>query len=39
MTHIMFSMQDNDFIVCEGYCIVFIEYILSGKMTMNRIAK
>ena len=28
-------MQDNDSIVCGCHCIVFIEYMLSGKTLLD----
>ena len=28
----IFRIQDNESIMCGFYCIVFIEYMLAGKM-------
>ena len=31
----VFRIQDDDSIMCEFYCIVFIEYILAGKTLLD----
>ena len=35
ITHNIFRIQDNESIMCEFYCIVFIEYMLAGKTLLN----
>ena len=35
ITHNIFSIQDNDSIMCGFYCIPFIEYILAGKTLLD----
>ena len=35
ITDNMFRIQDNDTIMCEFYCITFIEYMLSGKTLLG----
>ena len=31
ITHSIFGIQDNKPIICQFYCIAFIEYMLAGK--------
>ena len=31
ITHDIFRIQDDDFIICGFYCIAVIKYMLSGK--------
>ena len=31
ITHSIFGIQDNKSIICQFYCIAFIEYMLAGK--------
>ena len=31
ISHNIFRLQDNHYIMCGLYCIVFIEYMLAGK--------
>ena len=31
----IFRIQDNESIMCGFYCIVFIEYMLAGKMLLD----
>ena len=31
INHNIFRIKDNEFIMCGFYCVVFIEYMLSGK--------
>ena len=31
ITHSIFGIQDNKCIICQFYCIAFIEYMLAGK--------
>ena len=31
ITHSIFGIQDNKSIICQFYCITFIEYMLAGK--------
>ena len=31
ITHKTFKIQDKESILCEFYCIAFIEYMLAGK--------
>ena len=35
ITYSIFRIQDNDSIMCGFYCIVFIEYILAGKILLD----
>ena len=35
ITHNIFRIQDNESIMCEFYCIAFIEYMLAGKTLLN----
>ena len=37
VTHNIFRIQDNGFIMCGFYCIAFVEYILKGKTLLNYI--
>ena len=37
ITHNIFRMQDNDFSMCEFYCIAFVEYMLPGKALLHYI--
>ena len=37
ITHNIFRMQGNASIMCEFYCIAFIEYILSRKTLLDYI--
>ena len=34
-THNIFTIQDNDYIICGFYCITFTEYMLAGKHLLN----
>ena len=34
-THNIFSIQDNESIMCGFYCIAFIEYVPSGKSLLD----
>ena len=34
-THIIFRIQDNDFIICDFYCIAFIKYMLARKTLLE----
>ena len=35
ITHNIFGIQDNESIMCEFYCIVFIEYMRAGKTLLD----
>ena len=35
ITHNIFRIQDDDYIMCGFYCIAFIEYVLAGKTLLN----
>ena len=35
ITHNIFGIQDDDSVMCEFYCIDFIEYMLSGKTLLD----
>ena len=35
ITHYIFRMQDNEFIICAFYCIAFIEYMFAGKTLLD----
>ena len=35
ITHNIFTIQDNDSIMCGFYCITFIEYMLAGKTVLG----
>ena len=35
ITHNIFKIQDNDFIMCGFYCNAFIEHMLSGKTLLD----
>ena len=35
INHNIFRIQDNDSIICEFYCIAFIEYIPAGKTFLD----
>ena len=35
ITHNIFRIQDNESIMCQLYCIAFIEYMLAGKTLLN----
>ena len=35
MTHSIFKIQDDDSIKCRFYCIAFIEYMLSRKVSLD----
>ena len=35
ITHNIFRIQDNEFIMCGFYCIAFIEYMLAGKTLLD----
>ena len=35
ITHNIFRIQDNDYIMCEFYCIAFIEYMVAGKTLLD----
>ena len=35
ITHNIFRMQNNTSILCEFYCIAFIEYMLTGKTLLD----
>ena len=35
ITHKIFRIQDNEFIMCGFYCIAFIEYMLAGKTFLD----
>ena len=35
ITHNIFRIQDNESIMCEFYCIAFIEYMLAGKTLLD----
>ena len=35
ITHNIFRIQGNEFIMCGFYCIVFIEYMLAGKILLD----
>ena len=35
ISHNIFRIQDNGVIMCEFYCIDFIEYILAGKTLLD----
>ena len=37
ITHNIFRMQGNESIMCEFYCIAFIEYTLSRKTLLDYI--
>ena len=37
ITHNIFRMQGNESVMCEFYCIAFIEYILSRKTLLDYI--
>ena len=37
ITHNIFRIQDNESIMCGFYCMVFIEYILTGKTLLGYI--
>ena len=37
ITHKIFRIQDNESIMCEFYCIAFIEYMLAGKTLLDYI--
>ena len=37
MIHNIFTIQDNDSIMCGFYCIVLIEYKLAGKTLLDYI--
>ena len=33
--HNIFSIQDDDSIMCGFYCITFIEYVMAGKLLLD----
>ena len=35
ITHNIFRIQGNESIMCGFYCIVFIEYMLAGKILLD----
>ena len=35
ITHNIFRIQENDCIMCEIYCIAFIEYMLAGRTLLD----
>ena len=35
ITHSIFRIKDNESIMCEFYCIPFIEYMFAGKDLWN----
>ena len=35
ITHNIFRIQDNDYIMCGFYCIAFIEYMVAGKTLLD----
>ena len=35
ITHNIFKMQSHDSIMCELFCIFFIEYMIAKKMLLN----
>ena len=35
ITHSIFRIQDNDSIMCETYCITFMEYMFAGKTLLD----
>ena len=35
ITHSIFRIQDNESIMCEFYCMAFIEYMLAGKTLLD----
>ena len=35
ITHNIFRMQHNEFIMCGFYCIAFIEYMLAGEILLD----
>ena len=35
ITHNIFTIQDNDSVVCGFYCIAFIEYMLTGETLLD----
>ena len=37
ITHNIFRIEDNNYIMCGFYRIVFIEYMLAGKALLNYI--
>ena len=35
ITHNIFRIEDNDYIMCGFYCIAFIEYMVAGKTLLD----
>ena len=35
ITHNIFRIEDDDSIICEFYCIAFIEYMLAEKILLD----